>query len=150
MVIKKTAGFRWEFPLQTMYFLRIELVFIALIAALVFLMTFFGMGDAFVAGLLFAIVFLGLYVVISRTIQTIRQVEEHYKISRTHLEVTRKTKKRTKKFKVALKDVVHHKLDKIFLGGYVLTKQGAKHPLFFNTKKELEQFEKILLKGLKK
>ena len=113
-------------------------------------MTFFGMGDAFVAGLLFAIVFLGLYVVISRTIQTIRQVEEHYKISRTHLEVTRKTKKRTKKFKVALKDVVHHKLDKIFLGGYVLTKQGAKHPLFFNTKKELEQFEKILLKGLKK
>ena len=45
---------------------------------------------------------------------------------------------------------MHHKLDKIFLGGYVLTKQGAKHPLFFNTKKELEQFEKILLKGLKK
>lgn len=44
-----------------------------------------------------------------------------------------------------LKDIIHHKLDRTFLGGYLLT-DTKKHLLFFSTKSELNKYEEFLKK----
>ena len=62
------------------------------------------------------------------------------------MEIHRKTRTKVKKHKIPLKQIKRHKLDKFLLGGYLLTKKGKKHLLFFNTKKELENFENFIKK----
>jgi len=147
MVTKK---FSWKFPAKKIFFLKIETFFIAILAILVFFFTFAQFDQRWFYAVIFTIVFLGLYSLISYVIQKIRKIEERYQLSATHLEVVRKKKDKTKKEKVPIKSIKHHKLDKFFLGGYILTHKGKKHPLFFNTKEEIEKFEKFIKKYMKK
>ena len=134
--------------------MRIEVVFVSILALLVFLVSFYQFGKSYLIAILLTIIFFAIYVLASYIIQRIRVMEEHYKLTDKHLEIVRKKRNKIKKEKVVLKDVVHHKLDKLFLGGYMLVKSGNthnhKHLLFFNTREELEKFEKLLKKHLKK
>ncbi len=100
------------------------------------------------AAVILTLIFLLLYVIVSYFVQRIRHVEENYQLTPTHLHITKKVRNKVEKEKVHLKEVKHHKLDRFFLGGYMLTHQGKKHPLFFNTKKELKNFEDFLKKNL--
>lgn len=133
--------------------MRIETVFVSILAVLVFIVSFYQFNNILL-GILFAVIFLGLYVLFSCIIQKVRMVQESYEVTEKHLHVTRKKGSQTKKEKVSLKDVVHHRLDKLFLGGYLLAESGKghlhKHLLFFNSREELEKFEKFLKKRLKK
>ena len=138
----------WKFPQKPVQFLRIEVVTIALIALLVLALTFLQFSNP-VFAFIFTLIFLGIYVVLSYVTQLIRLVEEHYHLTSTHFEVRRKTRFRTKTERVPLKDVHRHKLDQVFLGGYLLSKK-KKHLLYFNTKKELQRFEQFLQKHQKK
>jgi len=148
------AKFTWKFPQKDFLVMRIETVFVSILAVLVFIVSFYQFGSSFLIALLFTLIFLCLYVLFSYVVQRIRTVEEKYNLTEKHLEVVRKKRSKTKKEKVHLKDVVHHKLDRLFLGGYLLAKSGNehlhKHLLFFNTKEELEKFESFLKKHLRK
>jgi hypothetical protein len=98
---------------------------------------------------MFTIGFVAMYIIISAAIQKVRKIEEHYRLYPTHVEIVRKNRFSTHKEKVHFKDVKHHKLDKAFLGGYMITHKGKKHVLFFNTKKEIQHFEEFIKKHLK-
>ncbi len=130
--------------------MRVEIVMIAFLALAVYLFTYLQSQGSWWLGTLFTTLFLALYFLVSYGIQRWRQVEEHYKLTKKHLEVVRKKRGGMKKEKAPLKEVAHHKLDKTFLGGYLLTRKGKKHLLFFNTKDEVEKFEEFLKKHLKK
>ncbi|MEK6853622.1 MAG: hypothetical protein AABX64_02970 [Nanoarchaeota archaeon] len=141
--------FSWKFPLQKFLVLRIEGLFLLILAVLMYLTILYRFDKEAPVAVGFTVLFLAMYALLSFAIQRWRSVEEHYKVTKNYLEVVRKKKNKTKKEKAFLKDVVHHKLDKVFLGGYVVTKKGKKHLLFFNTKQELEKFESFLKKHLK-
>lgn len=144
MAIKKLE---WTFPKKEIFFLRIEMISVLALAILVFLFSYLQVKSIFYS-LIFTLVFIGLYVVSSYLVQVIRVVEEKYKISPTHFEVIRKTRFKTKKEKVHLKKINFHKLDKLLLGGYMLSEKG-KHLLFFNNLDELKKFEKFVRKFIK-
>ena len=130
--------------------MRLEIVLIAFLALAVYLFAYLQSKGSWWLGTLFTTLFLALYFLTSYGIQRWRQVEEHYKLTKKHLEVVRKKRNGMTKEKAPLKEIVHHKLDKTFLGGYMLTRKGKKHLLFFNSKQEVEKFESFLKKHLKK
>jgi small-conductance mechanosensitive channel len=139
---------KWNFPDKE--FLRIEVMFIVLLALLVFITGYYQFANEWLAGVLLTLIFIFLYAVTAKVIGKVRVVQEEYEVTKTHLHITRKTKRNKVKSKIPLKQVHHHKLDTFFLGGYVVTKKGIKHLLFFNSKPEAEKFKKLLKKHLKK
>ena len=145
MINKKIS---WNFPAKKFFFLKIETLFVAILALIVFFATFMQSEQNWFYAVVAIIIFLGIYVLLSYLIQKLRQVEEKYFLSSKHFEITRKTKTKIKKERIHLSEIKHHKLDKFFLGGYILTHSGKKHLLFFNTKEELIKFENFLKKHL--
>jgi len=138
----------WIFPEKEFFLMKIELVTIAALTVLIFFMGLTG-TESWAYALVFALIFVVVYAITSFFIQKARLAKDIYKITDTHLHITRKTRRKEKTHKVPLKDVTKHKLDRFFLGGYLLAR-GKKHVLFFNNIGELEKFEKILKKGMKK
>ena len=150
MVKTKTVkNLAWTFPQKEFVILKLELLFITLFSLLIFVSSWVESRN-WIYALLFTILFLALYILVAAVIQKIRKESEHYQLSSTHLQIIRKTKKRTRKEKVHWKDIHHHKLDRFFLGGYVMTRTGKRHSLFFNHKKEVDQFEKYIQTLLKR
>src|SRR3989344_874697 len=146
----KSNTLSWKFPKKEFLVMRIEIVLIAFLALAVYLFAYLQSKGSWLLGTLFTALFLALYFLTSYGMQRWRQVEEHYKLTKKHLEVVSKKRNEVKTAKAPLKDVAHHKLDKTFLGGYLLTRKGKKHLLFFNSKQEVERFESFLKKHLKK
>lgn len=140
----------WKFPKKEFLVMRVEIVLIAFLALAVYLFAYLQSQGSWLLGTLFTALFLALYFLTSYGIQRWRQVEEHYKLTKKHFEVVRKKRDSMKKEKAPLKEVAHHKLDKTFLGGYLLTRKGKKHLLFFNSRQEVEKFESFLKKHLKR
>ncbi len=137
----------WKFPKR--WFLRIEYYCTAVIALVVFLIALTQWNN-FLWALGATTLFVVLYFVISLLTRLIRRVEEKYLLHPKHLEINRKTRFSQKNEKVVLKEIKRHKLDHHLLGGYILTKKGKKHLLFFNTPKELEKFEETVVKYTQK
>jgi hypothetical protein len=136
----------WKFPNKEFLLLKIETVFIAILSLFIFIIAWsnYGLLWAIIAILIFLI----LYLIISYLVQRYRKIEEHYSLTATHLHIKRKTKNKIKKVKIAWNNIKHHRLDKFFHGGYVLTHDKKKHPLFFNSRKEVETFEKSVKRYL--
>lgn len=141
--------FKWKFPLKKILLLKIEIVLLTALSILIFLATFFQFGQQWGLAILFALLFLAIHVILSFLIQKWRAVEEEYHLTPTHLHVTRKERNKVVKETIDLKHIIHHKLDKFFLGGYLMTKK-SRHSLFFNTEKEVKKFEQFLKRHLKK
>jgi hypothetical protein len=144
----KSASLSWKFPKKDFLILRIEIVLVGFLALLVYLVSYLESNGSWFLATMFTALFLSLYFLVSYAIQRWRQVEEHYRLTSKHLEVVRKKRNVTKKEKAPLKEIAHHKLDKTFLGGYLLTRRGKKHLLFFNSKQEVEKFESFLKRHL--
>ena len=138
----------WTFPTPATFFFRIELFFVTVIAALIFFGTFFYYDFQVMYAIVYTVLFLILYTVASYWIRSARQAESSFQVQKSHLQIVHRTKNHTQKEKVPLHHIARHKLDKLFLGGYVLTHKGKKHQLFFNTKKEVVHFEQFLRKHL--
>lgn len=145
----KSKKVSWNFPLKKVLFLKIEVLFVALLAVFVFFFAFNELGRRWLPSTVLTLAFLGIHFFISFLVQKLRAVEENYHLTPTYLHITRKSKHKSKKEKISLKSISHHKLDKFFLGGYLLTIKGKKHLLFFNTRKEVEKFESFIKKHLK-
>ncbi len=146
----KTQTLHWEFPAKGFAFLRVELLFVGLLALLIFLFSYFSLEKQWFGALIFTLVFLGIYIVLSTIVYEIRQAKEKYHLTPTHLEIHKHSRNKVIKHKVPLKEIKHHRLDPFFLGGYVLTHKGKKHPLFFNNKAEVEKFGQFVKKHGKK
>ncbi len=140
---------QWKFPAREIQFLRIEVLFVAFLTVLIFLVTLFQLGDGRLAAL-YAALFLIIYGVLSVIVQKIGRAEAHYAVRGKHLHIVKKTLRKTVKEKIPLREVVQHKVDKVFLGGSVLTKKGRKHALFFNTRKEAEGFERMVKRQVRR
>jgi hypothetical protein len=140
----------WIFPMKEFMFLKIETLTVAIITILVFLTIFAQSEQSWLSAVLFTAAFVGFYYLMSYIIQKVRMVEEKYHLTPTHLEVTRKSRNKLNKSKIPLKEIARHKLNKFLMGGYLITKKGKKHLLFFNTKKEVMKFESFLKKHWKK
>lgn len=140
------AGTTWKFPEQDFSLMRVELGSIFIVTFLIFVFTYFQLGSISSA-FLFSSIFIGIYLVVSYLIQLIRQTKEVYALRQGYLEIVRKTRFSQRKEKVHLRRVKRHRLDRLLLGGYLLTEK-EKHLLFFNTRRELEQFERIIRKYL--
>ncbi len=136
--------FSWKFPKESFILNSLERYVLVALCLVVFLFSWHETYSLFYA-FIFTFIFLGMHLVFSYIIQIIRNVEEKYHLTKTHLHIVRKTRYSHKEEKIALKDIKHHKLDKRFLGGYLLTTK-RKHLLFFNTKDEVEKVGKVLLK----
>jgi Ca2+/Na+ antiporter len=139
----------WKFPQNHTDFLRVEIFFLTLLAILVFLYTSFQFERRIFSGLAFTLLFIIIYLFVAFGTKKLRKAEENYHIFGEHLHITSKRSNKTTKTKIHLKKVSHHKLDRLFLGGYLVTKQGKKYILFFNDKNEMDKFEKVLRKHLK-
>ncbi len=140
-------NYSWKFPQVT--FLRIELLFILILSLLIFLVSLYQFDYQWIVALATTLIFIGMYLLIAHGAKAVHRVEDVYHLSKTHLEVHRTRKNKVTREKIPLKHIKHHKLDRFFLGGYLVTKQGKKHLLYFNTKKELKRFEKMVGKHLK-
>jgi hypothetical protein len=140
----------WKFPDKDFTLLRLELVFLAIIAAIVFIFAYYDFDQRWYLAILFTVIFISLYFFISAIVQKIRLVKEVYTLTPSHLEIHRQHRFGSVKHKVHFKDIKQHKLDHTFLGGYILTHKGKKHSLFFNTKKEVQRFESFMKRHGKK
>ena len=143
-----TKKLEWNFPKRNVLYMKLEIIVILILTILVFVYTFLQVSG-FLWAIVFAILFFGMYLLIGYIIQKVRKVEEHYHFNPQHFEITHRTRFKEKKEKVLLKDIKRHKLDRFLLGGYMISKKG-KHLLFFNTKKELINFEKFVEQYFKK
>ncbi len=142
----KTEKVNWKFPSRNIFYMRLEIFLVVVLTGLIFFLSF-GFTQSWYT-LLYALLFLALYIIIANLMQIIRQVEDAYQITASELKIHRKTRFSSKKISVPLKNVTGHKLDKWCLGGYIFTKDGPQM-LYFNTKKELESFETLLKKYVK-
>jgi len=136
----------WTFPAKEITFMKLEIWTVTIIALLIFVFATSQFRQVFYA-ILFTVLFLGLYILIAYLIQRVRAVEETYHLNPNYLQIIRSTRNKEKKTVVPLKSIKAHKLDRFFLGGYLLTDE-KKHLLFFNTKQELLHFEEKLKKYL--
>ncbi|MBI4983702.1 hypothetical protein HZC32_03600 [Candidatus Woesearchaeota archaeon] len=140
----------WKFPVKEFFLLRLEILFVVILAILIFVFSFFSLEQTWTLAILFTAIFLGLYFLISFVVQKTRAARNEYQLTPKHLDIIKKIRDITNRERVHLKDIKHHKLDKLFLGGYLLTHKGKRHVLFFNTKAEVEKFESFIKKHLKK
>jgi len=139
-------AFSWKFPAEDLYFLRIELLFLSIVTIGVFLFMFFQLSNKVLPSLAITIGFVALYSIIQHLMKHVRHIEEEYKIMGDHLHIKRKVNnKLIRHHKVHRKNIDLHKVDKAFLGAYIVV-GGKRHTLFFNSKKEIEYLEKWLKK----
>ena len=140
---------KWKFSLNDIVFMRFELIFIVVLSLLVYLLMraqFAGRGTV---AFLMALIFITLYALLSHIIRALRQVEETYTMSSSHINITRKAGKKVRKHKIPLKDIGGKRIARFFLDGYFVTKQGKRYALYFNHTGEIDSFEKHLRKHLK-
>lgn len=146
----KEQKLSWEFPKKDFVLLRLESLFIAILLVFIFVFSYYSLGEQWFYAVLFTLVFLGIYFLASYVIQSIRLLKEKYELTPKHLEIIRQSRNKVSRQKIHLHEIKHHKLDKVFLGGYLVTHKGKKHNLFFNTKEEAEKFEAFIKRHLKK
>jgi len=127
-----------------------EVLIVSVLALLVFLYTFMNFESRWIMGVLFALVFIALYTIVSHGIKYIRQEVHKYNLTPQHLHIHRKTKRKSLKDKVNVKHIIDHRLDKFFCGATLLMKDMTRHVLFFNSREEVEKFEEFLKKHVKK
>src|SRR3989338_3724754 len=108
----------WKFPAKDYVLLKVEKVSLLIVSLVIFFFVWAQLGN-FVYSLLFTLIFVGIYLLISYFIQLFRLVEETYHFTPKHIEITRKTRFKMKKEKISLREVYHHKLDHFLLGGYL-------------------------------
>ena len=137
----------WTFPAPGKLWLRIEALCVAVFSVLIFLYVY-GNTQKILSGISFTLIFVGIYIIIAYIISHIRQAEQRFTVTPTHLEIRQKTRFKEKNDKIPLKQISKHKLDQRFLGGYLIT-DVKKHLLFFNNKEEIKRYEQHLQKHAK-
>jgi len=140
----------WKFPGNNFTLLRLEMVFLIIIAIIVFIFSYYDFDQRWYIGLVFTLIFLVAYFLVSSIVQRIRMVQNTYRVTPSHIEIHHQHRFGEKKSKIPLGNLKHHKTDRTFLGGYLVTHKGERHSLFFNTKKEIERFEAFLRKHKRK
>lgn len=141
-----STHFSWKFPQKLI--LRVEAFFVLLLAIIVLLISFFHFNRQILITVAMAALFVGVYLFVSQGAKSWLREEHHYEVRGPLLHVTKLKQEKATKDKVHLGRLAHHKLDRFFLGGYLVTRQKKKHLLFFNTPREMKKFENYLQRHL--
>lgn len=134
-------AFYWVYPQNI--FSRMEIAFLVFLTAVTFVISWLSFGHEFTVALALASLFLGIYVLMADWVQKALQTKHIYQLG-SHLHITRMRRNSVRKDTIPVKEIVHHKIDRLLHGGYVLTGEGKKHLLFFNNAKEIDKVEKLL------
>ena len=136
------AAFSWKVPKKEFSFMKMEKYSVVFVAIVILFFVWIQVNSSFY-GILFAAIFLAIYVLVAYFVQNIRQVQVAYRITPTHFEYHKKSRFGNSKEKVSLKRIKMHKIDHFLLGGYLLT-NAKKYVLFFNDKFESKKAAKLL------
>lgn len=120
-----------------------EIAFLVFLTGVTFIISWLSFGHQFTIALALSALFLGIYVLMADWVQKIFQTKHIYQLG-SHLHITRMRGNSVRKETIPVKEIVHHKIDRLLHGGYVLTEQGKKHLLFFNNAAEIDKVEKLL------
>lgn len=133
--------FSWVYPQAV--FSRMEIAFLLFLALIVFLISWLEFGRQFTLALALASLFMGVYALSAQGIGAVLKPKHIYQLG-TSLHITRQRGNIIQKEVTPVKDIVHHKIDRFFRGGYVVTVKGKKHQLFFNHSHEIDRVEEVL------
>ena len=122
-----STHFSWKFPQAPI--LRVEAFFVLLLAIIVLLISFFHFNRQILITVAMVALFVGVYLFVSQGAKSWLREEHHYEVRGPLLHVTKLKQEKVTKDKVHLGRLAHHKLDRFFLGGYLVTKQKKKHLL---------------------
>ena len=134
----------WSYPAKNQFWQRIELWWITVISILLFLLSYVT-NHKISSSILYVLLYIGLYMVISAIVKTIRNAEHTYTVSSTHMEINRTSRFKSTHHKIKLSNIKHHKLNSHLLAGTLHTKT-TRHPLYFNTKEELQKYHSFITK----
>ena len=140
---KTRTGYSWSVIVSHAFSLRIERYFVGLLAGVIFISTVGMFGKVF-DGLLLTALFLAVYALAYTIVLECRKLQKHYVVNAQQLLIEHSSRRKQQKVKILLKNIIKHRFDHYLLGGYILTKEGVKHLLFFNTKEDARHVEKAL------
>ncbi len=138
---------KWEVPHEKHFLLKPEAILLAILIVFVFLFSFSSFDKKLFPTVITVASFIAIFFVINYLIRKLYPLKEHYHITSSGIKIKSKSGKKETKVNIKFKDIKKFKLDKFFHGGRIETK-GKRHPLFFNTKQEIEKLEKILKKKI--
>ncbi len=133
----------WNVAINRAFSLRIERYFVGLLAGIIFVITTLSFGRIF-DGLLLTALFVGVYALLYTIVLEARKLEKRYVLSPEQLQIDHTSRRTHRTEKIVLQKVIKHKFDHFLLGGYLLTKEGVKHILFFNNKEDAHHVERAL------
>ncbi|MBI2573436.1 hypothetical protein HYV86_06230 [Candidatus Woesearchaeota archaeon] len=139
----------WNITLNHAFSLPVERYFVGFLSLLVFCLSLLQFGRLFDAILLTAL-FLAIYTLIYTIVLEIRKLEKTYTLTNEALQILHKSRRKSQRVKIPLNAVIKHKFDHVLLGGYLMTTQGVKHLLFFNSKEDARHVEHRLGQQKKK
>ncbi|MBI2146213.1 hypothetical protein HYU22_02645 [Candidatus Woesearchaeota archaeon] len=134
-------SFSWVYPRAI--FSRMEIAFLLFLGFIIFLLSWLEFGRQFTLALALASLFMGIYVFAAQRVHAILKPKHTYHLGKV-LHITREQGKRVHEEVTPVREIVHHKIDRFFRGGYILTAKGRKHQLFFNHPREIDRVEELL------
>ncbi|MFH1682344.1 MAG: hypothetical protein ABIA37_00965 [Candidatus Woesearchaeota archaeon] len=138
---------KWEVPAEGHFMFKAETVLLGVLVVLVFGFAYATFGS-WISTILITLLFIVIFLAVHRLTRKIYPMKEKYEVTSSGISIHSRSGKKSSKVQIKHKDIKRVKLDKFLHGGRIETKKG-RHPLYFNTKKEVVKLEKVLKKKLK-
>ncbi len=130
----------WKFSHEK--FSRLEIVLL-LLAGLSFFLVLW-LYFPWLLALTLALFFVIAYFLIAHGIKGVRKKEIHYQTGKKHMQVTKIVKKMIIHEMIPLHRTKDCHFDKFLLRGFLVSREGKKHRLYFNSREEMQRFRKHL------
>lgn len=146
---KKKLLHQWQCPGEGVFLLKPETILLSVLVLLIFVFSYLVFGQNLLAAFLATLLFIFLFLAVKYLIRKVYPIKESYHLTPAGLGIEKRVKNKATKHFIKYSEIKKFKLDKFFHGGRIETK-SKRHPLFFNTRKEIEKLEEILSKKLKR
>ncbi len=139
---------KWTCPHEKVFLLKAETILLAVLVLLIFVFSFTIFEKRRLPTALTTAFFIVVFILITYLLRKFYPIQETYQLTPSGISIHSQARKKTSKINIKYKDIKNFKLDKLFHGGRIETKT-KRHPLYFNTKAEIEKLEAILKKKVK-
>lgn len=140
---------KWTCPHEKIFLLKPETILLGFMVFLVFIFSFIVLDQRWIPTITLTVLFILVFILVHRLFRHFYPIQETYHLSHSGIAIHRQAGKKASKTNIKYSQINEFKLDKTFHGGRIMTK-SEKHPLYFNSKEEIEKLEKILKKKIKK
>lgn len=139
---------KWVCPHEKSFMLKAETILLATLIFLVFIASFIIFEQNWINTIISTILFFLVFLFVHQVSKKIYPIQETYYVTNSGISIHSKAGKKATKKNIKFSQITNFKLDKFFHGGRIETKK-QRHPIYFNTKKEIIKLENILKKKLK-